>query len=339
MSRIKGFGKRPIQIPDTTLYIVVGSEGFFRDRAVEGVIEQSVAAQDRSASIRRFDAEEATPGKLLAELEAPSLFAREILVVVRDAEALIRGHKDALLRVASLPDLSRRLVLASKESLSKLEIPRALEVKATILECYDLMSGEVARFAMAEAGRWGKRIDRQAAALLEYGVGTDAGGLAGEIEKLAIFVGERRTITTADVEELGGSYRAFDAFELAKFSLSADVAGALRAAERLRQTRTAFPVATGALVSVLERVMGLKRVLEEGAPLDKETLKKIGIFWRDEEAMRRIARLTTFEALEDAVCIAADADAALKRGMVSEETVFEELVMALARGGGAAGSS
>ena len=91
----------------------------------------------------------------------------------------------------------------------------AIAEHGLVIECPEMKGGEAAAWAIARAKAVGKKLEPAAARkLVEQKVGTRLAELGGEGEKLALFVGERATITAADVEEVTPRLLEEDVFRL-----------------------------------------------------------------------------------------------------------------------------
>ena len=330
MPVIKGFGTRSDKLPAGSLFIVAGPDELFRRRAVEAIIGVDGTRQEGPPSVRRLSLDEATLSEILVEVQTPSLFSAQGIVVVSQGELAIRQERKALVELSQRKDLSQKLILTTRVSPSKLGLRSGLG-KAVVIECYDLWPSDMGRFISAEARRWKKTIDSDAIAALGRGVGADASALSGEIEKLALYVGKRRKITIDDVDSLVGAYRTFAAFELAGDIVSHDTEGALRAARKLREDGVVVVAVVGALSKVLQRVMSMKRLLSEGMSVE-DASSALGIRMNsDKRETAKLAQASDEHTLESAFCTLARADIAFKQGDVSDETALEELVVRLTR--------
>jgi len=327
---VKRFGTRSNKLPKGCLYIVAGPDELFRRRAVEAIIEGDGSRQKTPQSVRRLSLAETTLSEILVEVQMPSLFAAHGVVVADRAETAIRKQKDVLVRLSQRSDLPETLVLTTQESPNKLGLKNGLG-KGVVIECYELWPSDVGAFVATEARHWKKTIDADAIASLAWGVGADASALAGELEKLALYVGKRRKITIDDVDALVGGYRTFAVFELVGHLVKCDAPGALRATGRLREAGIVVAAVVGALSRVLRRVMGMKRLLSQGMSAE-EAASALGIRMKsDKMETAKLARSADTRTLENAFCTLAKADVAFKQGEVSDETALEELVVRLTR--------
>jgi DNA polymerase III delta subunit len=187
----------------------------------------------------------------------------------------------------------------------------------------------VAEFISAEAGGHGKRIEPAAAARLIDLIGPEAGLLAGEIEKLALYAGERPTIAENDVIDLVGQSREEKIFAVA------DAAGAGRLARALtlwRQVLESDPDApyraVGGLAFVFRRWLLAHRLRDAGEPIGAVAPRVM--MWGRERELEAILRRTTPRNIRGQLAALAELDAQAKSGLRSIETGIELLLAQLA---------
>ena len=325
MPVVKGFGVRTTALPAASCYVVAGPDTFFRRRAVDTVIKKSLRNVEATMALARYDSRDVPATDILNELNAPTLFASDRVIVVTNAADIIAGHKDALCRHAAQSDHPVRLVLESDQSPSRLRLGKKLETSAVVVACYGLRGSDLPQFLQAEARRHDKKIETDAVRLLADRIGPDAAALAVEMEKLSIFVGERDVMSAEDVDALVGGYRNYNVFELARCVVRGDARGAFAAAAKLREEGAAFVMIVGALAREMQRVMTTQRCLGAGQSA-REAAATVGVPWWEADTAARTARRVDPERLEDAFCALAEADVAVKKGLAVEDTVLEELI-------------
>ncbi|HYA48400.1 MAG TPA: DNA polymerase III subunit delta, partial [Burkholderiales bacterium] len=91
-----------------------------------------------------------------------------------------------------------------------------------VKELKPLYPSEVMKWVDRKAQSLGKSLTEAARARLVDIVGSDLRLLGNELDKLAVFVGERRGIEEDDVNEATGRLRSFEAYELDEALTSAD---------------------------------------------------------------------------------------------------------------------
>lgn len=195
-SELKGGKIRPV-------YVISGEEAYLANTALRR-IEESVFGSDTSGLARHiFTGKEVSPHELLDTIRSVPLLGGRPVAIVRDAEGLSKDALENLAAYLSKPLVSSTLVLvASKlDGRSKFMQAASKSVTAAVIECKPLYANQVPSWINMEISRHGKRISQEAARYLADITGQDLGQVAGAIERLTLFVGDRPIIELKDVEE------------------------------------------------------------------------------------------------------------------------------------------
>ncbi len=156
------------------------------------------------------------------------------LVIVKKADCL--GQKDlkAVLTFLQTPFAQTTLVLECEGDVPgdkdwREMLPYLKAVKAT-----DVKGPAFDKFVQEKASAYGKTVDPAAISLLKERIGQDdAGALANEMEKLALFSGKKDRITLTDVEAVVGRTVNYDVFRLADTINRKDLKSALEVLDNL----------------------------------------------------------------------------------------------------------
>ncbi|HTK94768.1 MAG TPA: DNA polymerase III subunit delta, partial [Terriglobales bacterium] len=203
------------------VYIFMGDEGFFRDRCRAALLEYLVPRDLRDFSFYELDLAENEVNEVLDRARTPSLMAPFQVFFVRNLKALYgRGSHQAdydaieayakspnpdavIIFVAdhiSIPADVRRMELQDKERYER--IRETLGDFSTIIEFARVDESEGMRWVVDHAGTQGVKIENDAARELVDSLGADMLLVANELEKLFLFVGEKKRVTLADVETM-----------------------------------------------------------------------------------------------------------------------------------------
>ncbi|MFI5202719.1 MAG: DNA polymerase III subunit delta [Candidatus Kapaibacterium sp.] len=158
------------------------------------------------------------------------MMAERRLVVVREAERILRakpagapakGRKkqndDPLLNYLLQPNPSTVLIFDLDKFGARNQSPfRELNEKAQVVEFPMMKEGEAAEWVRARAKAMGNTLPSDAARLMTAYLGTSLRSLANELEKLIIYAGDRKDISSKDVEQVVGASRENNVFELTK---------------------------------------------------------------------------------------------------------------------------
>jgi len=205
----------------------------------------------------------------------------------------------------------------------------AVAARGEIISCAKLRGRGLVDFVISETRARGKRIDYPVAARLAELVGPEAGMLAGEVEKLCLYGGERPAITIDDITALVGLSREEKIFT----AMDAAGAGNLRRALDLwNQVITTDPdavyKAVGGMAYIARRWATAHRLAASRMPLPAIAPKVM--MWGREDELKAILRRQPPGRIKRTLAAIADLDSQAKVGARSIESGVEALFIELA---------
>jgi DNA polymerase-3 subunit delta len=200
--------KDPAKVPLKPVYALHGDDAFLRREALHEIHRAALPAEDDEPSVARFAGDAATLADVLDELRTLPFFSMRRLVVVEGADPFVTAHRRELEAYVEQPSQSGVLILSVKSWTSTTRLAKLVEQHGLALECKGAreraLSSWLTRLALA---RHQVQLDAAAASLLLELVGPEAGLLASEVEKLAVYVGARGKIHRDDVARMVGAGR------------------------------------------------------------------------------------------------------------------------------------
>lgn len=328
---------RPGPAKSPPIVVIFGDEEHAKSRRLSELLDAAFPpGTDRSLAVCEYDgtrpADQGGPelAAVLDDLNTVPLLAPRRVVVVRDADGFVSAHRAALERYLAGPSPTGLLVLVCRSFPKTTRLyKRAVACGGQVIECRRLSGRGLLEFVVAEARRHAKRMGPEVAARLIDLCGQDQGVLAGEVEKLCLYVGARNAISEANVVELVGQSRQEKIFAV----LDAAAAGRLnRALELWRQTLASDPAAvfraTGGVAYVLRNWLTAHRLVREGLPL-RAVANQLRMWGREHELQNLLNRLIPARLMR-LLARTAELDAQAKLGTRSIETGIEDLLVELA---------
>ena len=205
--------------PDPTgeveaVYHFTGDEDFLKGEALKKLIAILVPQELRNFNLDVLYGAETSADQIINKASTIPVNARKRVVVVNDLDKLSPFSKDMLLSfLPKLPD-SVCLILLSPKVAMTTKFYKALSGLAVTVNFRKLWEDRISDWITNRVRERGKQMERDALPIFLESVGTDLATLASEIEKLLIYVGERRSITAADVETVAGTSRSHNVFGL-----------------------------------------------------------------------------------------------------------------------------
>ena len=274
------------------------------------------------------------PGVLRAACYAAPFLAERRLVVVEgllSARTLREGWVGLLTDLAqTLPDTTELLFLERTSLPADHPALRAVAGRAEV-RAFPLPVGvRLLEWARQRARRKGLRFAPGALEALVEVVGPDLWALDNELEKLALYAGER-PVTAEDLQALVVQAREPRLFTAVDAVLAGDLATAQREARRLVAQGTHPAVLLAMVERQVRTLLVLREGLEMGLP-EAEAGRRAGL--RNEYALRRAlqrVRRTPRPLLLALHRRVLEADLAVKRGALPEDLSLELLVAETAR--------
>jgi DNA polymerase-3 subunit delta len=315
------------------------------------VLDHLLPPETRDFSLHELDLEETPLREILDQARTPSLMATFQAFFVRGVKALYgRGKRAAefaaikeyfgnpnpgalIVFVAdhiAIPADARRMELTDKE--------RYERIRETLGELCPLI--ELARPSEEEAVEWinssaGEvKVDPDAARELVDALGGNMTMISGELEKLILYVGEKKRITLADVETMVLAAKQRTLYELTDAISAKDRARALAILDAIISTGDGDDAAIGHLY-MLARTFRQMLVVSERNVRDTRTLWqtlwpgfRVPAFAAD-DLIRQARRYKSRREFTRALRLIARADLALRSSPASKRLVLESLVLEL----------
>src|SRR5215470_15012050 len=202
-------------------YVFLGDEVFFRDHCRQALLEHLVPPDLRDFSLHDLDLAEVSVAEILDRARTPSLMEPFQVFFVRGVKNLYgRGsHEEefsaiekyvndpnpaaVLIFVAdhiSIPADVRRMEMTDRDRYDR--IRETLGEFCGIVELARVDESDGMRWVIDTAAQQNVKIDQDAARELIDALGADMMLINNELEKLILFVGEKKRITLADVETM-----------------------------------------------------------------------------------------------------------------------------------------
>ncbi|MCY2927763.1 MAG: DNA polymerase III subunit delta [Planctomycetota bacterium] len=256
-------------MPDNAVYpvyVLYGPDEFLRDEHRHRIVASLIGPADPQTCVSVFDAT-AELSAVLDELRTLPFLADRRVVIVREADAFISAHREAVEKYLDAPAKTASLILMTLSWRKDTRVGKLVGKIGQAIACSAGEGMSIPDWLRQAAGRRKKKIDAPAAALLVQWVGADLALLDSEIEKLSLYVGERAGITADDVSRLVMASPMAADFALTNAITAADRAGALRALSAMLNRRgDEFKIA-GMLQWHLRRAIQTARAVAGGAPL------------------------------------------------------------------------
>lgn len=323
-----------------SVYLVFGEEGFLVEELYRALRAAVVRPETADFNFHVLEPGPDQIGQALRLAQTQPFFAERRLVVVKECPAIVprrRGGPEEeapadggdadLLRYLEAPVPTTVLLFLATAVDARRKVTRALMAAGAAVECQPLKPEDAAMWVQRRAESQGKRLGTQAAHLLVERVGTDLRLLAGELEKLVLYVGRAAEIRPRDVETMVASLAETEIYRLSDAVLRRERAQAVALLERLLGQVDHPLQLLSALAGRFRQLLLVKALAARRLP-PREAAQRARMHPYAYGKMAELAAAADRDAIIRALKRLLEADLAIKSGFdprITLETVVAEL--------------
>ncbi|MDD3051571.1 MAG: DNA polymerase III subunit delta [Candidatus Cloacimonetes bacterium] len=195
-------------------YFIFGEDNYQKDIILRQIIKKYTNSESRDYDFVSCYADEISMTGLIEELDQPPFFASKRLIMIRDFEKYDLKSKNRLADYYDRFNLSSVLVIISEKTETTKAVKK-IQNHSIWTNCRKpYNSSDMATWIRNQARENNLRIDSSAISIFAELIELDYMIAANELEKLAIFASQNRTISSEDVIECVGQSRINTIFEL-----------------------------------------------------------------------------------------------------------------------------
>ncbi len=334
-------------------YVFVGDETFFRDHCRQALLHHLVPDDMRDFSLHDLDLSEVSIAEVLDRAQTPSLMAPFQVLFVRGVKNLYgRGShaeefaaiekyvKDpnpaaVIIFVAdhiSIPADVRRMEMQDKDRYER--IRETLGEFCGMVELARVEESDGVRWVVEQALKDEVKIDPDAARELVDALGADMMLVSRELEKLVLYVNEKKRITLGDVETMVLAAKQRSLYDLTDAISAKDKARALAVLEGVLAASEGEEAAIGHLYMLARTFRQMLVILEKNVRDSRAIWQALWQGFRvppfaADDIIRQARRYRSRRELTRALKLIARADLALRSNPPSKKLVLEQLVIQL----------
>jgi DNA polymerase III subunit delta len=219
------------------LYLFIGKEDFLIDECIKRIIDVLVPSEMRGFNLDVMYGNKSEAKDVVAHASSYPMMGDRRVVIVKEFEklALTDAAKEALVNYVQKPLESTCLVLVSGEPDFRKRPFTELKKTARIIACDQLYDNQVPAWIGGRVHSKRKEASPEACRMLQAYVGNSLRALDSEIDKLLIFIGDRKEITEEDIAAVVGASKGFTVFDLQNCIGKKDAKGALTVLARMME--------------------------------------------------------------------------------------------------------
>ncbi len=314
------------------IVVLVGKEVFLKTQYTN-MLKDSLESAHGEIELFQFAGESTDIAQVLDECRSFGLMASHKLIIVDDADQLVRADTRPMIeRYALNPSEQATLVFRSTKW-NKGKLDDAIAQVGIQLRC-DAVEPDVAiRWTQARASKaYESSIDARCASGLVERLGADLGRIDTELCKLATAAGPGNPITEDLIRELVGMTREDDVWAIQSYLLSGDAQGTLHELKIIMNNspKGAHVPVSFACMDLARKLVGIAEGMNQG--VNPNTLAKEMKLWgpsRDPimRTARKIGPTNARKLLDQCV----KADVGLKSSIGTPMRTLELLMLEFAR--------
>jgi DNA polymerase III subunit delta len=319
--------------------LLLGDEFFLRDACRAAVIEKFVPEAARTWAVSRFSAGRGEMQAALDQSQTLPMLSSQQVVFLEDAEAIEKlgedSREEAVDRIAAYLEDPAPFTIFVIEA-EKLDMRMMLGKKlAELTLVVDVCVDDQPEGRLRAAEVWARTIAKEQGVALEKGAAEDLAEfvsgdlmrLKTEMDKLATFAGERKTIRREDVSQIVISEKTTTIWEVADLLASHQPRKALEFIDRLLREGEEPVMMVGGMAWMYRKLIEASEL--RAATNGWQASKSLGMRPEQAELAIRCARKIPRDRLLYGLRALQEADSLLKGGAKDTPAVMEFLVWRL----------
>jgi len=314
------------------IYVIVGKEKSLVDAECEKLLEKLLEPEQRATGLFNADPAEVSATQVLDELRTLPFLTERRVVLVKGADKFVSENRELLERYFDNPCPTGVLILAVSSWPARTKLAKRLSSVGKLLSVAQPKRWQLPhRLVQYASDAHEKNLTKAAAELLIELTGDELVRLYGEVDKLALFAHNEKSITEQHIESLIGHNRMFGVFAVIDAVIADNIAQAIyRLRTMFAEDKTAEYTVVGAFAFHFRRMFGAKVLLENGVG-SAEIASRLRI-WGDKDSFFAQLRKMSLKRIGSILQQLAATDYAIKTGQAKAEVAVEQLVLRLAGG-------
>ncbi|MFH1074512.1 MAG: DNA polymerase III subunit delta [Candidatus Firestonebacteria bacterium] len=295
--------------PVTPVYFIAGNDEYNKDIKVKEILKKILPAENKDLNYTEIECKgkadeeedgetvEGEAGEAVCRAKSNFVFdfdstmrtvpflAERRVVVIREFEKLRKDLKDTLLEYIKAPVESTVLILVSKDVKKNDFEKRAAYKKisaaasASTYTYYRLYPNQLVAEIKKKLSKLGKSISPEAADVLVERVGSNMRDLDAEIEKVILYIGNKKQVDEADVEFLVSGLDTKNIFDFVNALAERNLSKSLKIIDEIfyvYDKHAAGPMIVGAVYGHFKKIWTAKVLLRSGIP-ENSIAGKLGV--------------------------------------------------------------
>lgn len=311
------------------LYLFFGEEEFLAQEAVDLVVKKVVDPAARDFNFNTLYCKDTSSSELVNLCQTLPFMSEKRLVIAKEIDIFKAAELEELTSYLNDPSPGTCLIMLSNQPrYEKKAVISAVEAHGAVTRFYALLDREIIPWIEEWTGARGMSIQRDAAQFLWQTLGNDLQKISNELEKVLIFLKDKKTVTFDDVKTVVGDFREYSSFDLAAALGRKNREKAFLILSRLIQEGEAPVGLLGSIAWNFRRLMQAKAMESGGFGAD-EIMKKLRppVIFHQAGLFKEQMRCYTLEELRDVFAVMLSTDKALKSSGLNGRLILERMIL------------
>lgn len=196
------------------LYMVFGTEEYHKDKTVNMIVDRAIPADNRDFDFTIHYGDDMSAYNAIAEFSISPFIAERKVILIRKFDSLKAAEQQKIIDEFTKVDVENVLVLTAERFDNRLKISKQILLLGEVIQCKSPYKAEDMLPWLNEAAKgYGKVFNRQAALLFVNKLELDFNHAANELEKLALYCHDKKSIDITDVQLCTGESKSHNIFD------------------------------------------------------------------------------------------------------------------------------
>ncbi len=220
------------------LYLFIGEEDFLIDECISKIIDDLLVKDTRAFNLDIVYGSKVEAKDVIAHAASFPMMSERRVVVIWEFDKLISdiNSKELISNYISKPLNSTCLVMVCETADFRKKPFTDIKKAGAVFEFNRLYDNQIPAWISKRLEKYEISADSEACRLIHAYIGNSLRTINNEIEKLAIYLGDRKKGTPEDVVKVVGASREFTIFDLQKEIGKKNLKGALKIIKRMLET-------------------------------------------------------------------------------------------------------
>ncbi len=311
------------------VYLFFGEEEFLIQEALDLIIKKVVEPGARDFNFNSLYCRDTPASELVNLCQTLPFMCEKRLVIAKDLDAFKAADLEEMAAYLNDPSPSTCLVMVSNQGrYEKKAVISAVEKHGAVTRFFPLLDREIVSWIEGWGKARGLSLQRDAAQYLWQTIGNDLQKIANELEKVGIYIKEKKTIGFDDMKAVVGDFREYTSFDLAAALGSKNREKAFLILTRLLQEGEAPVGLLGSIAWNFRRLLRAKSMEASGMGYE-EIKRKLGVIFHQSALFQEQMRKFSVDELRRAFDVMISTDRTLKSSGLSGRLVLERMILKL----------